>query len=144
MHATLYVTMSVCRSVGPSVRNQFVFSCFLSHFETYWDILRHFQQVLQIFCKFCRFCKFLRVFEGLRVFESLRVFKGFWEFLRVFTFSLTRARDLWRWPCLVTWLVYGLGSSFNLPLTWVLLSLPSRFVPYILACQRWLLGAQCV
>ena len=29
----------------------------------------------------------------------MRVFESFSKFLRVFTFSLTRAPDLWRWPC---------------------------------------------
>ena len=64
------------------------------------------------------FGEFSRVFEFSRVHESLRVLKvfesfqqflrgfesfsellSFQEFMRVFTFSLTRAHDLWRWPC---------------------------------------------
>ena len=48
----------------------------------------------------------------MRLLESLTVFKSFWgfergsesfgKFSKIVTFCLTRARDLWRWPCFIT------------------------------------------
>ena len=85
--ATLLVTYSwiyesFCWSVGLAVwlSARLSYLVFL-HFETCKDILRHFVPLSHI----------LRHFK--QVFESFR------EFLRVFAFCLTRARDLWRWPC---------------------------------------------
>jgi len=40
-------------------------------------------------------------FDETISFKSLRGFESFRKILRIFTCCLTRARDLWRWPCFV-------------------------------------------
>ena len=72
-------------------------------FESFWEFLRVWEfECLRVW-EFLRVTEFSRVFESfwefLRVWEVLRFFK---KFLRVFTFCLTRARNLWRWLCFYT------------------------------------------
>jgi hypothetical protein len=81
---------------------------------------------------FTSFHKFSQVFTSFHKFSQ--VFTSFHKFSQVFTsfkFSLTRARDLWRWPCFPTFVSTGHDMSiiyaFLFPKS--LIRMSGRFAP---------------